>query len=148
MSSKRLIYTGGKFPVPHINPVCYNPEFFQIEIDLESDLFCEQRSKSGMEPACLGDSTPEELVEIGGFFLKHKDCFYFLFHENGELIGCILHSFGISAKYQRQGYGGELMQYCINRILDTGYGSVELKVLDGNIEAERLYRRIGFEDKK
>jgi hypothetical protein len=46
---KRFIYKGGKFPDPGIDPVCYSPGFFQIELELY--VFYELRRKNGIEPA-------------------------------------------------------------------------------------------------
>lgn len=150
MPDKRFVYDGAKFPEPRIAPVRYNRDFFNMELDLESDLFYELRKKNKIEPARLNESSPEELAEIEDFFLKHKDTFYFLFHENGELIGSILHvhnyiqSLAVSRKYQRQGYGEKLTRYCVNRILEGGYASVKLNVLEGNIDAEKLYEKLEF----
>ena len=120
MPDRRFIYRGNKFSDPQI------------------------------EPTRINESTPEQLAEIKTFFLENKEHFYFLFHENGELIGSILHvgnyikSLCVSRKYQGNGYGEKLSRWCINRILDNGYGCVELDVLEGNLGAERLYRKIGF----
>jgi len=147
---KGFIYRGGNFPDPGIDAVCYNPKFFQIELDLESDVFSDLRRKNGIEPARINQSSPEDLDKIKGFFAKNKGSFYFLFHESGELIGSTLHirnyiqTLSISKKYQRQGYGEKLSKYCINKILDKGYACVELNVLRGNINAERLYKKLGF----
>lgn len=150
MFDKRFIYKGGKFPDPEIDPVCYNPSFFQIELDLESDIFFELRKENGIEPARINQSSPKDLDKIQDFFIKNKESFYFLFHQSDELIGSILHirnyiqSLSISKKYQRQGFGEKLSKYCINKILDKNYACVELKVLKGNIKAERLYKKLGF----
>ena len=153
MAETRLVYIGGRVPEPPITPVCYHRDFFQLELELESEVFSEIRRRNGIEPARLHDSTPEELAKIGDFFLKCRESFYFLFHENGDVIGSILHidsyiqSLCVAAKYQRQGYGDMLSRYCINRILDSGYDYVELDIIDGNRAAERLYRKLGFEEK-
>ena len=154
MPDKSFIYKGGNFPDPKIDTVCYNPGFFQIELELESDVFYEIRRKNGIEPARITQSSPKDLDEIKDFFTKNKDSFYFLFHESAELIGSTLHirnyiqSLSISRKYQRQGYGEKLSKYCINKILDRGYACVEINVLQGNIRAERLYKKLGFVEVK
>ena len=41
---------------------------------------------------------------------------------------------------QNKGYGTQLLQYAINRCMDTP----TLWILENNVNAERLYRRIGF----
>jgi ribosomal protein S18 acetylase RimI-like enzyme len=152
MPDKRLIYKGQKFVDPGIDPVCYDRSLFQLELDRESDLFFDIRTKNGIEPARIGDSSSEALLSIGEFFFANRESFFFLFHQEGDLIGSILHldnyiqMLCVSREYQRQGYGAKLAQYCINRILEEGYTSVELNILDGNVSAERLYSRLGFEE--
>jgi ribosomal protein S18 acetylase RimI-like enzyme len=149
---KKFVYAGDRFPEPSIAPVGYDSTFFQNEIEMESELFYELRKRNGIEPARIGDSSPQALEEIERFFLANKNTFYFLFHENGDLIGSALHlgnfiqSLAVAKKYQRQGYGAMLTRYCVNRILDAGYSSVELRVLEGNSEAEKLYKKLGFKE--
>ena len=126
--------------------------FFRAELELESDAFYELRRVNGIKPARLTQSTPEEIDKIGIFFLENRNTFYFLFHPSGELIGSILHinnyiqSLCISSGYRRQGYGEKLAKYCINAILKAGFARVELKILEGNSGAERLYKKLGFEE--
>jgi len=150
MKDKKFFFKGAKFSNIDINPVIYKSDFFQLELDLESDVFYELRKLNGITPIKINESSKKELNEMKDFFEKNKNTFYFLFNDNGDLIGSILHlrnyiqSLSISKKYQRQGYGEKLSKYCINRILDKGYSCVELKVLDGNIKAEKLYKKIGF----
>lgn len=150
MKDKRYIYKGSKFPNIDITPIKYKSDFFQLELDLESDVFYEIKKLNGINPIKISESSKKELNEIKKFFKKNKKTFYFLFHDNGELIGSILHlknyiqSLSISKKYQKQGYGEKLSKYCINKILDKGYSCVELNVLNGNIKAENLYKKLGF----
>ena len=150
MTEKRFIYRGKQFPDVNIEPINYSPSFFQMELDLESDVFYELRLANGILPVRINESTSEQLDEIKSFFLKNKDTFYFLFSNNQELIASILHlnnyiqALSVSKIYQRQGYGEQLSKYCINRILSNGYSSVELNVLAGNDRAEKLYRKLGF----
>jgi len=150
---KRFIYRGKKLPDPCINPVIYKPEFFQIELDLESELFYELRKGNGILPYKINESSDKELSEIYTFFDKNRNTFYFLF-DHDALIGSILflrnyiQSLSIALSYQRKGYGTKLSVFAINKILDNGYDSVELNTLPGNIEAEQLYRKIGFTEVK
>ncbi len=110
----------------------------------------ELRKKNGIEPARINQSSPKDLESIKSFFSENKDTFYFLFHPCGDLIGSVLHkrnyiqSLCIAQEYQGQGYGEKLATYCINKILDKGYPSVELHILSGNIKAEQLYKKLGF----
>ena len=150
MAEKKLIFTGGRFPDPGIDPVCYNPDFFRLELELESDVLGALRKKNKIKPARISECSPKELADIRNFFQNNRETFYFLFHPRGDLIGSALHirnyiqSLCISRKYQKAGYGEKLTKYCINKILDNGYSSVELHVLHGNSKAESLYRKLGF----
>ena len=114
MKDKRYIYKGSKFPNIEISPVNYKSDLFQLELDLESYVFYEIRKLNGINPIKINKSSKKDLNEIKDFFENNKKTFYFLFHENGELIGSILYlgnyiqSLSISKKYQRQGYGEKL----------------------------------------
>ncbi len=146
---KHLIYRGGKLPDPFIKPVTYKPEFFQKELDLESEVSYELRKSNDIQPYRINQSSSRDLEEIKAFFSKNSNSFFFLF-DNDNLVGSILflrnyiQSLSIASDYQRQGYGTKLTKYAINRILDKGYSSVELNILPGNIEAEYLYKKLGF----
>jgi RimJ/RimL family protein N-acetyltransferase len=152
MADKRFIFKGAQFHDVNIKPVCYDPSFFQMELDLESDVFHELRLANGISPAKINESSGKVLEEIKNFFIKNRDTFYFLFIEDGQFIGSILYfdnyiqSLSVARKFQRQGYGEKLSKYCINRILENGYDCVELNVLHGNSKAEKLYRKLGFKE--
>lgn len=149
MGETRYIYEGNPFQNTIATPVNYVPEFFDLEIELESDVFYEVRKYNNIVPCRLNQSTQKELDDIKEFFNKNKSTFFFLFNEN-ELIGSILvvrnyiQALSVARKYQRQGYGAKLTQYAVNIILGKGYRCVELKVLDGNIPAHNLYNKLGF----
>lgn len=146
---KRFVYRGAKLPDPGIDPVPYDPSFFQLELHLESELFFEPRKRSGITPHRIDQSGPKELEGIRAFFDQHRDTFFFLFDQQ-ELIGSILfvgnyiQSLGVAKAYQRKGHGTKLSTFAINRILERGYDCVELNTLPGNDAAERLYRKLNF----
>jgi ribosomal protein S18 acetylase RimI-like enzyme len=148
-SEKRFVYRGNKLPDPCINPVIYKPEFFQMELDLESELLYESRKKNGILPYKINESNDKEIAEFRSFFYKNRNTFYFLF-DNNVHIGSILflrnyiQSLIIASSYQRKGYGTKLAVFAINKIFDSGYDFVELNTLPGNIGAEQLYKKIGF----
>jgi len=150
MADKRLIYRGEIFSGVQISPVCYVPDYFQMELDLESDVFYELRRDNGISPIKINQSSSKDLKEIEPFFENNRKSFYFLFHENWNLIGSILHirnyiqSLSVAKEFQRQEYGEALVKYCSNKILDKGYASVELNILPGNIKAEKLYKKLCF----
>jgi ribosomal protein S18 acetylase RimI-like enzyme len=148
MNDKKYIYMGNKFNNINIQPLRYKPEYFNTEIELESEIFYELRKKYNIYPHRLIDGSKKELNEIRTFFESHKETFFFLF-DNHLIIGSILiiknyiQSLSIAKKYQRQGYGKLLTQYAINFIIKE-YPSVELRVMEGNIPAQKLYEGLGF----
>lgn len=150
MKEYNIVYRGPQFENIDINPVTYCDEYFQTELDLESDLFYELRKKNDIKPYRINESKPEELLEIKAFFNQNKDTFYFLFNKL-ELIGSILYlknyiqSLAINRKFQNKGYGSILTKFVVNKILSSGYDSVTLKVMDGNLPALELYKKLGFE---
>ena len=152
MADRHFTYRGGAFPDPCIKTVTYRPEYFDAEIRMESDAFESLRRANGMEPARLDASPPAELEEIRAFFEKNADSFFFLFTPSGELVGSVLHlgnyiqCLCVSPGLRRQGWGEKLSMHCVNRILAEGHGQVELHVMDGNVQAEKLYRKLGFRE--
>jgi ribosomal protein S18 acetylase RimI-like enzyme len=146
----KMIYKGQKFLIPQLDIKSYNDDYFQLELDLESDVFYELRKTNNIIPFRINDSSPNEIVEIKIFFNKNKNTFYFYFLEN-ELIGSVLHinnyiqCLSIANKYQHQGYGILLTKYSINKILEYGFKQVELKVLRNNSNAINMYDKLGFE---
>lgn len=130
------------------------PDFFQLEIDLESGVFYELRKKNGITPFALKDSTPPELEEIRQFFSNNSSSFFFLFNGDNRteenLIGSILllgnyiQCLAVASKYQRRGYGEQLVKYGVNYALAQGHKTVELTLVDGNTQALALYKKLGF----
>ena len=137
-----------------IAPVTYTSDFFQLEIELEYEVFYELRKKNGITPFALKDSTPSEFEEIKQFFSKNSSSFFFVF--DGEdrtaenLIGSILllgnyiQCLAVASKYQRKGYGEQLVKYGVNSALSQGHKTVELTLIDGNTRAQALYTKLGF----
>jgi len=154
MKEIRYMYNKGKFSEVTIRPVTYASEFFQLEIELESEVFYELRKKNGITPFALKDSTPSEFEEIKQFFFNNSSSFFFLF--DGEdrteenLIGSILllgnyiQCLAVASKYQRKGYGEQLVKYGVNHALAQGHKTVELTLIEGNTRALALYTKLGF----
>lgn len=148
------MYNKGKFSDVAIRPVTYVPDFFQLEIELESEVFYELRKKNGIMPIALKDSTPSELDEIKQFFPKNSSSFFFLFDGDNRteesLIGSILllgnyiQCLAVAKKYQRKGYGEQLVKYGVNYALAQEYKTVELTLIEGNTQALALYTKLGF----
>jgi ribosomal protein S18 acetylase RimI-like enzyme len=150
MSSEfKMIYKGPKFDIPQINVKPYFDGFFQLELDLESDVFYEIRKTNNIVPFRINESSKSALKEIKAFFNKNKDTFYFYFIDK-ELVGSILNignfiqCLSVAEKYQHKGYGTLLTKYTINKILENGFKQVELKVLSNNQNATNMYAKLGF----
>lgn len=154
MKEIRYVYNKGKFSDVAIRPVTYTSGFFQLEIDLESEVFYELRKKNGIRPFALKDSTPSEFEEIKQFFSNNSSSFFFLF--DGEdrtaencigsilLLGNYIQCLAVAKKYQRKGYGEQLVKYAVNYAFSQGYKTVELTLIDGNTQAQALYTKLGF----
>jgi ribosomal protein S18 acetylase RimI-like enzyme len=148
-NEKRFIYTGNRFPDPGISPVTYQQEFFQLQLDLESDVFYCLRKENDIRPYRINQCNTKELENIKKIFESNRNSFFFLF-DNEWLVGSILllgnyiQSLSVARNYQRKGYGTKLTEYAVNYAFDKGYRSIELNTLPGNIDAEKLYRKLGF----
>jgi len=148
-NEKHFIYNGGRFPDPGISPVSYQQEFFQLELDLESEVFYSLRKENDIKPYSINQCNTEELQSIKKFFESNRNSFFFLF-DNERLVGSILllknyiQCLCVARNYQRKGYGTKLTKYAVNYAFDKGYNSIELNTLPGNIDAEQLYRKLGF----
>ena len=72
-------------------------------------------------------------------------CMFHIFIGSVLFLNNYIQALSIDRKYQRKDYGTKLSKYAINKILSKGYKEVTLKVLDGNIPAINLYKKLGFE---
>lgn len=79
-------------------------------------------------------------------------------YENDEIIGiaamyindninmnAYITLIGVSSKFQRGGYGSELLQYCIKKAVSVGMKYLRLEVDNDNKNAIRFYYKNGFE---
>lgn len=57
----------------------------------------------------------------------------------------IIHLFTVSPNYRRKGYSKEMLEYIIALARDKGFKAIHLDVAYGNIPAEKLYAKLGFE---
>lgn len=151
MQEIRYIYEGQPFSEVEIKPVIYQPDFFDRQIALESEVFYDLRVEHDIRPHRLDQSSASELAEIRRFFEDHGSSFFFLF--NGpEVIGSILlvrnyiQCLAVARQYQRQGYGRKLTLFAVSFLLNKGFRCVEVSILPGNTPAQLLYTSIGFKE--
>ena len=57
----------------------------------------------------------------------------------------IIHLFTVSPNYRRKGYSREMLQYIIAVAKEKGFKAIHLDVAYGNLPAEKLYAKLGFE---
>lgn len=58
---------------------------------------------------------------------------------------CILDQFMIDKKYQGKGFGKKTMELWLSMIKNEGkYDSIMLCYIEGNLEAEKMYKKLGF----
>ena len=145
----RMAYTGGKFEIKDIKLSTYNDSYFQLELDLESEIYYEMRSANGWMPHRINEASMRELKIMKSFFNRYRNSFYFMF-EKDELVGSTmqkanyLQSVSIARKFQGKGIGELLTMFAVNKILEKGFKTVELDVFSDNFKAFNLYKKLGF----
>lgn len=84
---------------------------------------------------------------------------YFVIELDGEVIGgagigpldnsnenvCELQKMYFGKQARGKGMGGKLMQHCIEIAQTFKYQSIYLETMDNMYEAQKLYKRVGFE---
>ena len=55
-----------------------------------------------------------------------------------------IHDLAVTSEHRRKGVGRALIEEVFRRARDAGCAKVTLEVLDRNVTAKRLYKRMGF----
>ena len=63
--------------------------------------------------------------------------------DDSELL--IIHALGVHSDFNGKGYAKAMVQKAIDIAKETGMKAIRLDVLRGNIPAEKLYQRFGFQ---
>jgi len=89
--------------------------------------------------------------------IESKDILSFLAYLNSEMIGVCnanlesedvyIFGLGISTRHQGNGYGKEMLQLLLHRLVNINKKSISLEVGSANDRAYNLYRKSGFEIK-
>ncbi len=57
----------------------------------------------------------------------------------------VIHLFTVSPFYRKKGYSKEMFQYLLDTAKEKGFKAIHLDVAYGNIPAEKLYSKFGFQ---
>ena len=57
----------------------------------------------------------------------------------------VIHLFTVSPNYRKKGYSREMFDYLLNSAKENGVKAIHLDVAYGNIPAEKLYTKFGFQ---
>lgn len=87
--------------------------------------------------------------------LREEHCFFLSAVENGRICGYLnttyvldeldIHRVCVLPEYRRMGIGTALLDYMMAFCRQHGFTEVFLEVRKSNLQAQRLYRRFGFE---
>ena len=64
-------------------------------------------------------------------------------HDDEQIT--VLHLFAVDPKQRGKGCSGEMLKYLITKARKKGFKAIHLDVVEGNLPAEKLYRKHGFE---
>ena len=96
------------------------------------------------DPDFIGMHTPERQREYLNSKMNHGAKLYLLTGEKPagivSVTGSLIEDLYVLPDMQNRGYGTQLLQYAIERCTETP----TLWILENNVNAERLYRRVGF----
>jgi GNAT superfamily N-acetyltransferase len=96
----------------------------------------------------------EELATLPGKYAAPKGCLLFALYE-GEPAGCValkeiddqsceMKRMFVDTKFHGKGVGGALAENIINEARKIGYETIKLDTSFRQIEAQKLYQRLGF----
>lgn len=94
--------------------------------------------------------SPVDCCKEATTLLKQADQ-RFVLERNGVFLGSVfingheIDDLIVAKKFQRQGYGGELLRFAVTRMQSQGLTPIFLRVADWNQGAIRLYHSHGFQ---
>lgn len=131
----------GKTIESNFNLVNYNDDYYYEYKRIYEECFFKMRKSLNLQPYNCCDSYDE---------LSKKKNEIFLLIDDEELIGsvsCINNEIDdliVNTKYQKQGYGKELLKFAIQNMQHRGVENISLGVAHWNTNAIRLYENNGF----
>jgi putative acetyltransferase len=135
--------------VVQITPACFPEDASQVQILLREyrDFYDTGNCFSKLE---------DELATLPTYYSPPKGQF-FVARLDGQIIGSValrpltdidgeIKRLFLRAPYRRKGIGTALMNHIIQEAKAIGYHRILLDTLPSQIEAQRLYRKLGFEE--
>ena len=90
-------------------------------------------------------------------FLERNPGMSFVAEEEGRIVGAVLcgsdgrrgflHHLAVDAASRRSGIGRRLVESCLEALAAAGLHKCHLFVLAGNVEGQRFWKRIGWEER-
>jgi len=81
---------------------------------------------------------------------------YYVYELNKEIIGYIgfrldlefaeMMNFCIAPFHQNEGYGSELLNHALNKVIEHGAKTISLEVRESNVKAQHVYKKLGFKE--
>ena len=56
-----------------------------------------------------------------------------------------VHTFGVHPRFSGRGLGKRMIEEAVKMAADRGMKAIRLDVLEGNLSAEKLYQKVGFQ---
>lgn len=130
--------------VETVNILCFpfEQQYFEEYMKIYNECFYEMRKTLDIQPY----NYLYEYEQIAG---KSKDIYLLL--DNQEIIGSVacygneIDDLIVNKKYQRKGYGKQLLLWGMQCIRQKSDESITLHVAEWNKDALSLYKKVGFE---
>jgi len=138
-------YSGARQPECDMEFINYESQYFEQYVEMLRRSFYEMRKCNDFEPynCCEPDDAKRKELE------ENKDSIYLLM-EDGKLAASVIINKNkiddvfVVPDYQGKGIGRKLMQFAINKVIDSGNDFVELSAIAWNQRALHLYESVGF----
>lgn len=146
----KMRYDGEMFPEPALAVREYWEEDSELYMTHWSEAFTELRTVLDARPHRLSDGPPERLDAEHQTRLEERENI-FMFFDEGRFVGSAfaeneyeVNDVFVCVQEHRRGYGKQILQYTVNRMIERGIHPVYLGVADANQAARRLYEGLGF----
>lgn len=129
----------------NIQPIPFQKEYFQEYMTIYNECFYDMRKALDIQPYSYLQAYEQIEDKVKEIYLWIRD---------GELIGSVacygneIDDLVVNRKFQRQGYGKQLLLWGIRHIRERSNEPIVLHVAEWNQTAVRLYQKVGFEISK